>query len=345
MYSAVSDSLVGERVRFSEAMSPRLLVVVHTEEEFDWSAPFSRLATATSHVPALARPQAICRAHGFAPTYMCGYPIADDPAAVEVIGGFLAAGEAHLGAHLHPWVCPPADEEVNTRNSYPGNLPPALERAKLARLTERIETAFGRRPRAYLAGRYGIGPATAGSLAALGYLVDLSPAPGFDYRAQGGPDFLDFTAHAFWNARHPSLLHIPHTGGHIGFLCRGGQRRVRGEGMPFARAFHVPGILARLGAVEPARLTIEGMALEDMKALTRALHADGARVFVLSFHSPSADIGFTPYVRTAADLDRLMATLDAYLAFFARDMQGAGASCEEIHALASAGQSAALARA
>ena len=35
---------------------PELLIVVDTEEEFDWSAPFSRDAVATRSIPAQARP-------------------------------------------------------------------------------------------------------------------------------------------------------------------------------------------------------------------------------------------------------------------------------------------------
>ena len=49
-----------------------------------------------------------------------------------------------IGAHLHPWVNPPFVESVSNYNSYPGNLPGALERAKLHKLTSRIEQSFER---------------------------------------------------------------------------------------------------------------------------------------------------------------------------------------------------------
>jgi hypothetical protein len=41
----------------------------------------------------------------------------------------------------------------------------------------------------YEAGRYGIGPNTALTLADLGYLVDLSVLPHTDLSARGGPEF------------------------------------------------------------------------------------------------------------------------------------------------------------
>jgi len=57
-----------------------------------------------------------------------------------------------------PWVNPPFDEALTVANSFAGNLPEAIERAKLRVLTDRITEAFGRRPQVYRAGRYGIRP-------------------------------------------------------------------------------------------------------------------------------------------------------------------------------------------
>src|SRR3546814_17897114 len=58
-----------------------------------------------------------------------------------------------------------------------GLLPPDLEHQKLLALTAAIAEAFGTRPVVYKAGRYGVGPATAGILEDLGYLVDASIVP------------------------------------------------------------------------------------------------------------------------------------------------------------------------
>src|SRR5690606_9158651 len=107
----------------------------------------------------------------------------------EPLRAWAAEGRAIVGAHLHPWVSPPHDEDVNARNSYPGNLPAALERAKLERLRDEIEARIGQRPVVYKAGRYGFGPHTADALAALGFEIDLSGCPAFDHSADGGPDY------------------------------------------------------------------------------------------------------------------------------------------------------------
>ena len=51
--------------------------------------------------------------------------------------------------------------------------------------------------------------------------------------------------------------------------------------------------------------------------------ADGHRLFVIGYHSPSLQPGNTPFVRTAADLQRLLGWLEGYLEFFLGEIGGA----------------------
>lgn len=335
----------GPDLQFAQGTPAQLAIVVHTEEEFDWNAPFDRAANTVRHVPQLAAFQSAAEQFGFAPHYSCGYPIATDQDAAAFFKPLFDAGKASLGAHLHPWVCPPFEEEVNNKNSFPGNLPGPLERAKLTALTQQLETTFARRPTAYLAGRYGYGPETSNTLASLGYRVDFSVAPGWDYRRNEGPNWRDHSAQAFFNDDHPQLLHVPHSGGHVGFLCKAGLRKLTLDEDSAAGTLKLPGIAARLGAVRQARLTIEGMALNDMKALTTALFDGGVRLFTLSFHSPTADVGRTPYARTAAERDQLLETMRAFLDFFTAGLKGEPGSPESFYALACAARDASAAKA
>jgi hypothetical protein len=288
------------------------LAVVHTEEEFDWNSPFSSTATLTTHARHLDRGHAIFVRHGAKPVYAIDYPIATDPAAVEVLQGFLAAETAIIGAHLHPWVSPPIEEAINVRNSYPGNLPAALERAKIECLSEMIDRRLGRTPRIYLAGRYGFGSNTAAILEACGYEVDLSPSPTLDFRKDGGPDYLRTRLTPRWLGR---LLQIPHTGAFVGPLAKLAMAPTLwarpGWGGQMLRS-----AAARSRLLYRLQLTPEGFDLEAMRTLTTALVRRGIRLFVLSFHSPSLVPGFTPYVRNEADLVRFLATLDGYLDWF-----------------------------
>ena len=86
---------------------PSLAVVVDTEEEFDWSAPFDRNATSVGHMRRIGRLQAVCEAWGLRPTYVIDHPIATQAPGTEALTPLVREGRALIGAHLHPWVSPP----------------------------------------------------------------------------------------------------------------------------------------------------------------------------------------------------------------------------------------------
>jgi hypothetical protein len=69
-------------------------------------------------------------------------------------------------------------------------------------------------------------------------------------------------------------------------------------------------------------LSPETSTLDEMKAVTRSLLADGVRTFTVTLHSPSAEPGHTPYVRTAADLNAFVARLDAFFEYFLGSVGG-----------------------
>jgi hypothetical protein len=314
----------------SDGDRPGLIVVVDTEEEFDWNAPFSRGATSVSHMAEIGRLQAICDRHGVRPAYLVDYPIATDPLSLGALRPLIAAGRALVGAHLHPWVSPPHEEEVSSRNSYPGNLPPPLEREKLARLATAIERGFGVRPRMYKAGRYGIGPNSFAILEELGFAVDLSPSPPFDYSAEGGPDYTRRGLAPAWEGPGRSVLSIPGTGALVGSAAS--RRLYAALNAPPLRRLRAPAIGAKLGLVERIRLSPEGHSADDMARLVRALLARGERLFVLSLHSPSVVPGHTPYARTEAERDALLDALDGLLGRFMGEFGGRPTDPLAIHA-------------
>src|SRR5690606_39365096 len=83
----------------------------HTRFSRDWSSDVcsSDLTRTTAALPDLHRR---LFSAGIRTAYMVDYPIADSPAAVEILRGFLEAGECSIGTQLHPWVNPPFDEEI-----------------------------------------------------------------------------------------------------------------------------------------------------------------------------------------------------------------------------------------
>lgn len=299
--------------KFPAGFGKRFAVFIDTEEEFDWTQPRSRDATATSAIRYLPEFQRLMDAHGICPTYLIDYPVADNPAAAEILATMLKNGNCRIGTQLHAWVNPPHEEEIITVNSFAGNLPVALERDKLAILTERITTAVGVRPIIYRAGRYGIGPNTAQLLEEAGYLIDVSVRPYFDYSHEGGPNFLKHNPRPFWAGPNGNLLELPLGVTYTGQLRRYG-RLLYGDGRSNAR--RIAG-LARAGMLARVALTPEDMPVDDVKRAIDAMLDDGEQFFSFSFHSPSLAPGHTPYVRNSADLTNFYGWWDKVLAFLA----------------------------
>jgi hypothetical protein len=299
----------------------QLAIVIDTEEEFDWTRPLARENRGTTSIPAQAQAHEIYDRLGIVPTYVVDHPVATDPAAAGYLGGLARRGAADIGTHLHPWVTPPFDEAVTARNSYAGNLPVALERAKIAAATAAIEEGFGVRPTVFKAGRYGFGARTAETLVDLGYEIDCSFVPHVSFAGDEGPSYYGRPDRPFWLDPGRRLLEIPLTSGFAGVLAGAAERSAFLFDSPAAARLRVPGILARLGLAERIRLSPEGHTAEEQCRLLTALAARGHDFFTLAYHSPSLAPGHTPYVRTEADLAAFLARLEQVLLFF-RDRLG-----------------------
>ena len=317
--------------------APRLIVIVDTEEAFDWTKSHSRSASNVAHIAEQARAQQIYERYHLRPIYVVDYPVATQEIGYRPLREWLEDNRCEVGAHLHPWVNPPFDEELCPRNTYPGNLSPELERAKLSRLTEAVEENFHVRPKVYKAGRYGIGPATDATLDQLGYQVDVSVVPQTDFGAVEGPDFRGIEVDPFWFGPSYRLLEIPLTVGWYGLMRRQGAGLQRLLMTDLGMALHLPGIFARLGLFERIRLTPEGMIFAELKRLTDTMLAMGKRVFCLSYHSPSLVAGNTPYVRDDADRARFLRLIEQYCEYFFGACGGAPSTPRELYDLLRAG--------
>ncbi|MDR3439921.1 polysaccharide deacetylase family protein [Telmatospirillum sp.] len=306
---------------------PTLCVVIDTEEEFDWSAPFDAGATTTRNIECQHLGQAIFDRHGVVPTYVIDYPVAASAEARAVLQPFLAAGRCEIGAHLHPWVNPPDDTPVDDYHSYPGNLPAHSERQKLSNLAQCIEEGFGHRPTIYKAGRYGVGPATLDILADLGFRIDVSVVPHTDFRARLGPDFRGFPDVPFETAK--GIMALPLSVGFVGALADRGPAIYPILSGKSGLRLHLPGIVSRLKLLERLRLSPEGHSLDDLIRQTRSAIARGQRFFMLTFHSSSLLPGATSYVRSQADRDAFLATLDRFISVFQEEYDGRFAAVSE----------------
>jgi hypothetical protein len=211
-------------------------------------------------------------------------------------------------------VNPPFEEEVNRTNSFAGNLPVALERAKLKCLTETIEEGFGRRPVIYRAGRYGVGPNTASLLRELGYKIDTSVRAMFDYSDEKGPDFSRISPLPY-RIGDGELLELPLSATYLGPLRGAGTAIFRAS----ASAPLIRGALAKAKLLNRVPLTPEGTPLsEALEAVEQLLEDEDTQLISISYHSPSVEPGHTPFVRDRADLDEFYRWWDGVLGLLVR---------------------------
>ncbi|MEQ1510243.1 MAG: polysaccharide deacetylase family protein [Sphingopyxis sp.] len=301
-------------IPFDAAFGTRFSVSIDTEEEFDWSGNLSRDGHGVATAAALASGQHYFEQAHVVPAYYVDRPIIDSDVAIKALGPALAGGAAEIGVHLHPWVSPPFIETINRHNSYAGNLDRGIEREKIYLMQERIVERLGVKPIAYRAGRYGIGPNSYDILTELGFRIDSSYRPLFDYRHDGGPDFRRSSPHPHWTSPSRSLIELPLSSHFLGW---GGRlkpilfNRVRGRAL-------LSGIAARTGVVERVPLTPEGTPPDRACAMIDHGLEQGVRLFSMSFHSPSLAPGYTPYVRDTSELASFYRWFDTIFAHCVR---------------------------
>jgi hypothetical protein len=299
-------------------MDAALIVTIDTEEEGLWSGQFDPATATVRNIAGVPRFQQVCDAFGLAPTYLVNSPVATSAEAVAVLREIQDSGRCEIGAHIHPWNTPPGSGSYDARASYLNNLPLALQREKLAVVTDQITQAFGVAPRSFRSGRYGLDGAGAALLPALGYMVDSSVCPFTDYSADGGPDFRGAPWTPYWldggdirqpAARRGSLLEVPVSFGFDrsqfalaeaihGRLARGALSRLRAVG-----------VLDRLRLLRKIKFSPEKGDAPRLNALARAYAHNGAPCMVMMFHSSSLLPGQTPYVRDARQLEAFLDTL------------------------------------
>lgn len=292
--------------------TPTLVVVIDTEEEFDWTARFDRHSRSVENIGFQHLAQSVFDAAGIVPTYAIDYPVATTASSIGVLQPWLQAGLCEIGAHLHPWVNPPDEEAVTPHNSFACNLPAELMRRKLTALRDAITANFGTPPMVYKAGRYGIGPETPAILRDLGFLADASVVPHLDSTDKGGPDFQGLPDRPFMTDA--GVAELPLSVHFAGQLAGWGERIY--PVISRLERFRIPGAFSRLGLLERLRLSPEDHSFADMRRQTEAALARGHRYFMLTYHSSSLMPGGSPYSRTTTARDALVGALTNYIDYF-----------------------------
>lgn len=322
-----------------------MLVITIDVEEDSWDQFISGDDSLENlrRIPAL---QALFDRYGAIPTYLLTYPVAVDRRAMAMFTKIHDAGHCEIGAHCHPWNTPPVRETSSQRNTYLCYLPAPLVREKIERLTTAIEERLGHRPVSFRAGRWGFGPNVATAIRDLGYRIDSSITPYWDWREFGGPDFSHALAAPYFfdpervleRNPHGALIEVPPT---IGFLQRDSRRaaRLRSRIMhsPAAR-LHLVGALDRIKLLSFRWLTPELWNGDEMVSLANAALRNGCPILNMTFHSVSMLPGRSEFVKSEEEVATFLKNIEAVLAFGAKSgigfssLQEAGAALRGMRA-------------
>jgi hypothetical protein len=239
------------------------------------------------------------------PTYLLSPEVIRDERSAEALAKL--DGDHELGAHLHGEYAEPGAFEPDETTAFQRDYPPDVERAKLAYLTALFEDTFGRAPRSFRAGRFGIGASSIGILEELGYDVESSVTPHMDWSDKApGLSFVGApTYHP--DPKRPAL--------------RGKSRVLEVPVTIRARAAQKIPIVGK--RVEPRWLRptkTRGDALAKI-AKEEIASARGDRPVVLNamFHNVEIIPNASPYASTEAAARRILDNLAGLLAFAERE--------------------------
>ncbi len=301
--------------------SPIVFVVSVDTEEDNWRP--ARGAITLDNIRGLPRLHAFLARLGVRTTFFATYQVASPTWAADILRDIHGSGTAEVAAHLHPWNTPPLEEPFVPSNSMVKNLPFELQRAKLQALTALLECVLGQPPATFRAGRFGIGPETTRALVSCGYRVDSSVLPFVSFeRVDDGATFVGAPLNAYrlcagTDVRQPSvdgpLFEVPLSCGYNRRPFEPWQRVHELLSTRAMTAIGLAGLAFRAGLIRRITLTPEINSVEDMLLLSRLLIDHGVHHLQLFFHSPTISPGLTPFARAPADVERLYASIGAYV--------------------------------
>ncbi|HUT10508.1 MAG TPA: hypothetical protein VMY42_08430 [Thermoguttaceae bacterium] len=189
----------------SPADRPAFLITIDTEGDDLWSASGE---ITTENARFLPRFQELCEKHGFLPTWLTSYEMAESPVFREFGRDVVERGAGEIGMHLHAWNSPPlvplTDDDRACRPyliEYPDN----VIREKIAFLTQLLEDRFERPMLSHRAGRWALDSLYARQLVLFGYRVDCSVTPHRNWAGElgdphglGGTDYTDFPSRPYF---------------------------------------------------------------------------------------------------------------------------------------------------
>jgi hypothetical protein len=301
---------------------PRLNFVVTIDaEEDNWG--FECHKSSVKNIKMIPRLQDLFDRYGIKPSYMVSYPVASCDWVVDIFSDILSKDKCEIGAHLHPWNTPPIREIICERNSMMKNLPYKLQVEKINVLTEKLEKVFGKKPRSFRAGRWGLGQDTIKALIECGYMVDSSVTPTISWRRSGeGPEYPDVENEPYWmtvdGEQHNQnsnrlILEVPATIGFNRWPFEFWQQIHLKMQKGWLKSIKSVAIMHHTGLLRKIWLSPEISSAANMIALSKTMIRNGIQFLNLSFHSTTLLPGKTPFVKNNIDLEDFYSRLEKLL--------------------------------
>jgi len=280
-----------------------LIVTIDVEADSDknWGAPDVRtfksvLETMPNQLhPLLAR-------HDVHPTYLISPEVLQRNDCRAVLHSLA---HCELGAHLHVEDVPPEFIAVGPARPHRGmqwECAPEIERQKLRNLTQLFSDAFGKAPRSFRAGRFGIGHHTGKFLMELGYVVDSSVTPHVRWTSQDGARFPDFT----------EAQELPYWAADDGDIFKNGCSGLLEIPVTIVAAREVPSSRGSNPIWFRPWYTSKDLLQQLVRATASAPPSQGVRrPLVMMFHSMEVVAGASPYPQTEADVKKYLNALEA----------------------------------
>lgn len=321
---------------------PEVILIVSVDvEEDDWGYYCQK--PTVENIKMIPSIQKIFDSYGVKPSYLVNYPVVSCDWAVEILSAIDSAGKCEIGTHLHPWNTPPLNEHVNERNSMMKNLPYDLQVAKLRVLTDKIDGAFGIRPRSFRAGRWGLGSETVKALISCGYRIDSSVTPTMSWSNDGdGPEYLDVRMEPYWLSvdndvknrdDNNSILEVPVSIGFNRQPFEFWQRVSLQLQKKWLKFLHPFGILNHTGLLRKIWLSPEVSSAEDMITLSKLMINNGNRFLNLMVHSNVLLPGKTPFVKDKDDLEVFYSRIEKYLEYLTSSTKFTSLTLTEVRKL------------
>jgi hypothetical protein len=299
----------------------KIFITIDTEED-NWGE-YKYKDAGVKNVAQIKKLQEIFNGYEAMPTYLVNYPVINDKTARNLIKSIYDNGRCEIGAHCHPWNTPPINEKHDKKNSMLCNLPYTLAFEKIANLHESIIKETGVEPKCFRAGRWGFSPGIAQCIKELGYKIDTSITPFYDWTRENGPDFSNapyseyrFDPNDIFKEKMDgSLLEVPPT---IGFLQKNFKRcfKVRNWIIksPLSK-FRLLGILDMMNVINLRWLSPELISGNKMIHLAKNFMKNDYRFLNMSFHSTTLLPGRTPFVKNENELKRFLNNIETFLRF------------------------------